>query len=76
MSFQGFVKASDAEEAVELPNQVGSASWSARTHVRTYSSGTLIGNWIERRFDVTKLSQAKPLPSEVSCHTLMYLQAF
>ena len=76
MSFQGVFKASDAEEAVELPDKVQSASWSARTHVRTYSSGTLIGNWIERRFDVSKLSQAKPLPSQVSRRALMYLPAF
>ena len=30
-----------------------------------YSPNTLIGNWNEKRFDVSLLSQAKPLPSQV-----------
>ena len=31
-----------------------------------YSPSTLIGNWNEKRFDVSLLAQSKPLPSQVS----------
>ena len=31
-----------------------------------YSPSTLIGNWNEKRFDISLLAQSKPLPSQVS----------
>ena len=40
-----------------------------------YSPNTLIGNWNEKRFDVSLLAQAKPLPSQVQTwHKSVYVK--
>ena len=67
-SFQGFLKASGQAKLWDKGGKADSADqlgW-CRTHTTDYSSDTLIGNWNEERFDVTKLSQSKCLPSQYS----------
>ena len=69
-SFQGFLKASGQAELWDRGAGGGKKSgdqlgW-CRTHTTEYSSDTLIGNWNEERFDVTKLAQSKCLPSQYS----------
>ena len=69
-SFQGFVKASGQAElwdkgAGKLKSGDQLVGW-CRKHTTDYSSDTLIGNWNEERFDVTKLAQSKCLPSQYS----------
>ena len=69
-SFQGFLKASGQAELWDRGAGRGKKSsdqlgW-CRTHTTEYSSDTLIGNWNEERFDVTKLAQSKCLPSQYS----------
>ncbi|CAI8027662.1 UPF0686 protein C11orf1 homolog [Geodia barretti] len=42
-----------------------------------YSPNTLIGNWNEKRFDVSLLSQARPLPSQYNHYfESTYTQSF
>ena len=69
-SFQGFVKASGQAElwdkgAGKLKSGDQLVGW-CRKHTTDYLSDTLIGNWNEERFDVTKLAQSKCLPSQYS----------
>ncbi len=67
-ALRGFVKASGKAEVWEggREGKAGELGWQTRTNESAYSSDTLIGNWNEERFDVTRLSQPKCLPSQVS----------
>ena len=65
-NFRGFLKASGQAEVWDDTdkkkfNQFGWRSW---TNESAYSSDTLIGNWNEERFDVSKLARSKCLPSQ------------
>lgn len=39
--------------------------WRCTTNEDDYSNKTLIGNWNEERYDIQKIVQPKPLPSQV-----------
>ena len=39
------------------------ATWKCTTNESCYTSGTLIGNWNESRYDVKYMTKNKPLPS-------------
>lgn len=40
--------------------------WRCTNNESSYSpTRTLVGNWNEQRFDISTLSQAKPIPSQV-----------
>lgn len=62
-AFQGFLKASGQAE-LWGKGEKPSDQFGWRTHTTEYSSDTLIGNWNEERFDVSKLAQSKCLPSQ------------
>lgn len=64
-AFRGFLKASGTVGEGQLGRGEG-VGWQGRTNVSTFSSDTLIGNWNEERFDVSRLTQPRPLPSQVS----------
>ncbi|XP_035202128.1 UPF0686 protein C11orf1 homolog [Oxyura jamaicensis] len=40
--------------------------WRCTTHENDYSNKTLMGNWNEERYDIQKIVQPKPLPSQYS----------
>ncbi|KAL5020017.1 hypothetical protein ScPMuIL_002909 [Solemya velum] len=42
----------------------GQFGWRCTTKEDAYGNPTLIGNWNERRFDISRMREAKPLPSE------------
>ena len=65
-SFQGFLKASGQAELWDKGGKKSDQLGWCRTHTTEYSSDTLIGNWNEERFDVSKLAQSKCLPSQYS----------
>ncbi len=67
-AFRGFVKASGQAAVWEggRGGKDGGLGWQTRTNESAFSSDTLIGNWNEERFDVSRLSQPKCLPSQVS----------
>ncbi len=44
----------------------GQFGWRCTTKENSYSTNTLVGNWVEERFDLGKMKAAKPLPSQVS----------
>lgn len=62
-AFRGFLKASGTVGEGQLGRGEG-VGWQGRTNVSTFSSDTLIGNWNEERFDVSRLTQPRPLPSQ------------
>ena len=64
-AFRGFLKASGTVGEGEVGRGEG-VGWQGRTNVNTFSSDTLIGNWNEERFDVSRLAQPRALPSQVS----------
>ena len=39
--------------------------WRCTNKENSYSTGTLIGNWNEKKFDISELRKTKPLPSQV-----------
>ena len=65
-TFKGFLKASGQAEVWDDTDKkkFSQFGWRTRTTESAYSSDTLIGNWNEERFDVTKLAQSKRLPSQ------------
>lgn len=65
-SFHGFVKASGQAELWNGAGGKKEDQFGWRSHTTEYSSDTLIGNWNEERFDVTRLAQPKCLPSQHS----------
>ena len=67
-TFKGFLKASGHAEVWDDTdvNKFEQFGWRSTTNESSYSSGTLVGNWNEERFDVKELSNAKPLPSQVN----------
>ena len=67
-TFSGFLKASGQAEIWDDTDKkkFQQFGWRTTTNESAYSHKTLIGNWNEERFDVSKLVEAKPLPSQVS----------
>lgn len=65
-SFTGFLKASGQADvsAGTDKKEFDQSKWSANTARGRYSSDTLIANWNEERFDVSKLAKPKRLPSD------------
>ena len=68
LTFRGFLKASGHAEVWDDTdkNKFQQFGWRTTTNESGYSHKTLIGNWNEERFDLSKLREAKPLPSDVS----------
>lgn len=66
LAFRGFLKASGQAEVWDDTDKkkFDQFGWRTRTTESAYSSDTLIGNWNEERFDVSKLAQPKRLPSQ------------
>lgn len=66
-SFQGFLKASGQAEVWEDVNdkKFKQFGWRTTTNESSYSTKTMIGNWNEECFDVSHISEARPLPSQV-----------
>lgn len=63
-TFNGFIEASgQARIWNKLSDQqkLNTVNWSER---QTYSQGTLIANWNEDGFDISRLSKVSPLPSQ------------
>lgn len=65
-TFSGFLKATGHTEMWDLV-EVGdqTSDWSSSTNERSYTRGTLIGNWNEDQFDVKEIVKPAPLPSQV-----------
>lgn len=66
-SFSGFLKASGQAEVwddtdVKKFQQFG---WRSTTNESSYSTGTLVGNWSEEKFDSKEIFKSKPLSSQV-----------
>ncbi|XP_032057891.1 UPF0686 protein C11orf1 homolog [Aythya fuligula] len=49
--------------------------WRCTTNEDDYSNKTLIGNWNEERYDIQKIVQPKPLPSQDLDENLTGFQA-
>lgn len=49
--------------------------WRCTTNEDAYSNKTLMGNWNEERFDIRKIVQPKPLPSQVAAFPQPFLRA-
>ena len=76
--FSGFLKASGQAEIWDDTDKkkFQQFGWRTTTNESAYSNETLIGNWNEERFDVSKLVEPRPLPSQVSetiwCHSTYF----
>ena len=66
-AFRGFLKASGQAEVWDDTDKkkFDQFGWRTRTNESAFSSDTLIGNWNEERFDVSRLAQPRCLPSQV-----------
>ncbi|KAM5132270.1 cilia- and flagella-associated protein 68 isoform 2-T2 [Mantella aurantiaca] len=48
--------------------------WRCTTKEDSYSNKTLLGNWNQERYDLSKLEERKPLPSQFSRESPMCFQ--
>uniref|UniRef100_H3BHK3 Cilia and flagella associated protein 68 n=1 Tax=Latimeria chalumnae TaxID=7897 RepID=H3BHK3_LATCH len=62
--FRSMIRASGYAEVWNESNKFNQYGWKCATYEDQYSNDTLIGNWNEERFDIKKLVQRKPLPSQ------------
>ncbi|XP_035288052.1 UPF0686 protein C11orf1 homolog [Anguilla anguilla] len=66
-SFHYMVRASGQGEVWQgEDSKFDQYGWRCSTGEDSYSTGTLIGNWSEERFDIRHASQRRPLPSQFS----------
>lgn len=66
ITFKGFLKASGQAEVWDDTDEkkFSQFGWRTNTSESAYSTNTLIGNWNEERFDLSKLSQTRAPPSQ------------
>lgn len=50
--------------------------WRCTTKEDSYSNKTLLGNWNQERYDLRKLEERKPLPSQVLMKKYWYAQVY
>lgn len=72
MSFIGELKATGNGEVwdhISDCNKFQQFGWRCTTNETAYTTGTLIGNWNEQRYDIHRMFQPQPIPSSVCCRT-------
>ncbi len=69
VTFKGFLKASGQAEVWDDTDEkkFSQFGWRTKTTESAYSTNTLIGNWNEERFDISKLSKC-PNPTSQYDH--------
>lgn len=66
--FRAMVRASGLAEVWTHVNDMekfGQFGWRCTNKENSYANDTLVGNWNEERFDVSKQGEAKRIPSQV-----------
>jgi len=66
--FRAMVRASGLGEIwthSQDTNKFNQFGWRCTNKENSFANNTLVGNWNEERFDVTKLKEAKRIPSQV-----------
>lgn len=66
ITFKGFLKASGQAEVWDDTDEkkFSQFGWRTNTTESAYSTNTLIGNWNEEKFDLSKLSKTPAPPSQ------------
>ena len=76
MSFIGELKATGNGEVwdhISDCNKFQQFGWRCTTNETAYTTGTLIGNWNEQRYDIHRMFQPQPIPSSVCSITVVAL---